>query len=103
MELASIADANEIRLRAERRLSEMMAAQPKAPGGRPYQSTGFSKNPVTDKLATLIDAGIDKNLEADANEIRMRAERRLGEMMDEGKDDRPHMAGIGDQRILKTP
>jgi hypothetical protein len=56
------ADANEIRLRAERRLGEMMAAQPKAPGGRPYQSTGFSKNPVTDKLATFIDAGIDPNL-----------------------------------------
>jgi hypothetical protein len=36
-------DAAEIRLRAERRLGEMMTAQPKAKGGQPYQSTGVSE------------------------------------------------------------
>jgi hypothetical protein len=53
-------DAIEIRLRAERRLGEMMTEQPKAPGGQPYQarSTGFPNNPV----GTLAQAGIDKNL-----------------------------------------
>jgi hypothetical protein len=40
----------------------MMAEQPKAKGGQPYQykSTGFHKNPV--EQPTLAQAGIDKNL-----------------------------------------
>ena len=46
-----------------------------------------------------------KNLEADATEIRLRAERRLGEMMDEGKPDRAAVGG--DRRVndgvSKTP
>jgi hypothetical protein len=70
--------------RAERRLGAMMDEQPKSVGGRPI--TGFSKNPVKEGPPTLAEAGIDKNLEADANEIRMRAERRLGELMDEQKE-----------------
>jgi hypothetical protein len=62
------ADAVEIRKRAERRLGEMMATQPKAKGGQPHQkkkpkSTGISKNPVEEEVPiTLADAGIDKNL-----------------------------------------
>jgi hypothetical protein len=45
---------------AERRLGQMMAAQPKAKGGQPYQkSTGVSDTPVE---ITLAEAGIDKNL-----------------------------------------
>jgi hypothetical protein len=53
-------DAIEIRLRAERRLGEMMAEQPKAQGGEQYHSepTGISGNPVP----TLASQGIDKNL-----------------------------------------
>ena len=47
----------------------------------------------------------NKDLEADANEIRLRAERRLGEMMDEGKPDRAAVGG--DRRVndgvSKTP
>jgi hypothetical protein len=52
--------AIEIRLRAERRLGEMMREMEKATGGQPYQSTGLSKNPVGS--STLAAQGIDKNL-----------------------------------------
>lgn len=56
--------AAEIRLRAERRIGELMAAQRDAGmlsgGGRPSEKTGFSDNPVS--KPTLSDAGIDKNL-----------------------------------------
>ena len=60
------ADAVEIRMRATRMLGQMMQAQREtvglAKGGKPYQgksrSTGLAKNPV----ATLAEAGINKNL-----------------------------------------
>lgn len=56
--------AAEIRIRAERRLGEMMAAQRDAgmmaQGGQPYQSTGSVSDPVG--APTLADAGIDKHL-----------------------------------------
>jgi hypothetical protein len=58
-------DAAEIRIRATRRVGEMMAVQPKAAGGQPYQSTGVSKTPV-ERPATLAETGIDKNLAKDA-------------------------------------
>jgi N6-adenosine-specific RNA methylase IME4 len=49
-------DAAQYRIRAERRLGEMMAAQPKArPGPKP--EIGFSDNPIS-----LREAGIDKSL-----------------------------------------
>jgi hypothetical protein len=57
-------DAAEIRIRAERRLGEFMAAQASTVGvnngGRP--KTGVSNTPVFDTPATLAEAGIDKNL-----------------------------------------
>src|SRR6516162_9358230 len=60
------ADAFEIRLRAERRLGELMAEQKAtvgvARGGHPYQATGFLKNPVVQRPGTLADAGIDNDL-----------------------------------------
>jgi len=55
-------DAAEIRIRAERRLGEMIAGQKATvglnEGGRP--KTGLQKNPVS--KPTLAEAGIDKNL-----------------------------------------
>lgn len=57
--------AAEIRIRAERRIGELMAAQrdagEMAKGGQPHQSTGLQKNPVA-AAPTLAEAGIDKNL-----------------------------------------
>jgi N6-adenosine-specific RNA methylase IME4 len=67
-----IDQATEIRLRAERRLGEMIIAQKKtvglAKGGQPYQtkSTGSSEEPVA---PTLASAGIDKKLSARAQKI----------------------------------
>jgi len=57
-------DAAEIRIRAERRIGEMMAAQREAgllTAGNPNLSNGFDRNPL-DKPITLAEAGIDKNL-----------------------------------------
>lgn len=39
----------------------LMAVQPKAKGGKPYQSTGSQVNPA-DRKATFTEAGIDKHL-----------------------------------------
>lgn len=56
-------DAAEIRIRAERRIGELMAAQRDsvgmAPAGRP--KIGLEENPIS-KPITLAEAGIDKNL-----------------------------------------
>lgn len=57
-------DASEIRLRAERRIGELMAAQRDAglmsTGGRPSE-TGLQTNPVS-APPSLAEVGIDKNL-----------------------------------------
>ena len=57
--------AAEIRIRAERRIGELMAAQRDAghmaKGGQPHQSTGLQKNPV-EVPPTLAEVGIDKSL-----------------------------------------
>ena len=58
------ADAVTLRLRAERRLGELMSAQREtvglAPAGRPKQ-IGLESNPII-RPPTLAEAGIDKNL-----------------------------------------
>jgi hypothetical protein len=53
-------DAAEIRIRAERRLGELLAEQPKATGGEQYHKapTGTNSEPVP----TLASQGIDKKL-----------------------------------------
>ena len=58
------ADAAEIKMRAERRLGEMMRAQKETvgfhKGGRP--KTGSVGDPVSEPKGTLAEAGIDKHL-----------------------------------------
>lgn len=65
------ADAAEIRIRAERRLGELIAGQKATDGlnagGRP-QKTGSDTEPVSQK-ATLAEAGIDKKLSARAQKM----------------------------------
>ena len=51
--------ATEIKVRAERRAGELLAAMEKAPGGQPYRSTGTAEEPV-ERTPTLADLGIDK-------------------------------------------
>jgi hypothetical protein len=51
-------DASEIRFRAERRIGELMAAQPPAKGGQPHQrdkSTGSRKDPVAAPTRSIAD------------------------------------------------
>lgn len=63
-------DAAEIRIRAERRLGELLAAQKAgdglSKGGRPAEKTGPQKVPVSPTLAA---AGIDKNLSSRAQKL----------------------------------
>jgi hypothetical protein len=71
------ADAVEIRMRAERRLGELMKDQKKTvganKGGRPSKKkTGSAENPVSEKPGTLAEAGIGKRL---ANEARTEAKK----------------------------
>lgn len=71
-------DAAEIRIRAERRLGEMIDEQKRtvglAKGGRPPSDakTGLAENPVSDspsKPISLREAGIDKNLANRARKV----------------------------------
>ena len=80
-------DAAEIRLRAERRLGEMLRDQKAtvglAKGGQPYQSTGAKTEPVA---PTLADAGIDKKLSARAQKLAAVPEEKFEGMVAEWKD-----------------
>ena len=72
------ADAFEIRVRAERRLGEMMNAQNLRPGN-PQWGTG--------NLIVLADAGIDKNLAKRARQFRELDEATFENLVAEGRDD----------------
>lgn len=65
-------DATEIRIRAERRLGELIKAQKEtvglASGGQPYQSTSSKPEPV-EKRPTLADSGISKKLSSHAQKV----------------------------------
>jgi len=76
-----IEQATAIRMRAERRLGEMMAAQPKAQGRR--TDLGFSETQVV--KATLADAGIDKNLANRARRAAALSEDQFAEKVEQAK------------------
>lgn len=77
------ADAYEIRKRAERRLGEVMAAQPKATGGN------FNKEKlrVSKKPVTLADAGIDKNLADRARKTAAMPDAEFERVIAEGREE----------------
>jgi N6-adenosine-specific RNA methylase IME4 len=52
-DLTLIAHAQEIKLRAERRMGELLRVMPKAKGGTPYKSTGSTARPVETTLKEL--------------------------------------------------
>lgn len=60
-------DAAEIRIRAERRLGEMLADADLQKGGRPAQETGRQQRPVS--APTLAQAGISKDLSSRAQKL----------------------------------
>lgn len=66
-------DASEIRIRAERRLGEMIRAQKEGPGLNQGAAgsivTGSERVPVKDMRPTLADVGIDKKLSARSQAI----------------------------------
>jgi hypothetical protein len=66
-------DAAEIRIRAERRLGEMIALQKKTvglnQGAKGSSVTGSIKTPVKDDRPTLAEAGVDKKLSARAQKM----------------------------------
>ena len=81
------ADAAEIRMRAERRVGELIQQQKKSVGlakgkaGPGRGKAGAAAGPAFPSVLTLADAGID-----DAAEIRIRAERRVGELIKAQRD-----------------
>ena len=76
------ADAFEIRIRAERRLGEMMAEQPKDKGGY----AGLYENPALDRPATLKESGIDKNLAHRARTLAAMPTEDFTVFVDEGRE-----------------
>jgi hypothetical protein len=95
------ADAFEIRLRAERRLGEMMAAQPKAVGtqgqligrgiigGQRTRQSGAAllAGPPTDPPISLAEAGIDKHLAKRARKLNALSKRNFENLITEGRND----------------
>jgi hypothetical protein len=78
-------DAAEIRIRAERRIGELMAAQRETVGmasggehGGRASKDGFRENP-SNARPTLAEAGIDKNLADRARKLARRPRRRIRE------------------------
>jgi N6-adenosine-specific RNA methylase IME4 len=86
-------DAAEIRLRAERRLGQMLAEQKKTVGmqsgarGRKGAGTrGSKKEPHVDAPPMLSEAGIDKKLSARAQKLAAVPEEKLEELLGDWRD-----------------
>jgi hypothetical protein len=83
------ADAVEIRLRAVRRLGEMMAEQAKTVGlnqGAVPGKTGLRGNPVLDSRPTLKSQGIDKTLAHQARILSRQSSERFEETIAHARD-----------------
>lgn len=81
------ADAFEIRVRAERRLGELMAAQPKAKGGSEAGVGRRGNAGLPKTLITLADAGIDKNLAHRARRLNALTTNEFETLIAEGRED----------------
>jgi N6-adenosine-specific RNA methylase IME4 len=81
-------DAFEIRLRAEKRVGEMMESQKETVGlataGRPTKEIGFSENPIS--KPTLAEAGIDKNLANRARKLHSLPKEEFERVVSEGRE-----------------
>jgi hypothetical protein len=81
------ADAVEIRLRAERKVGQLMAMQVKMvgfnEGGRP--KTGLSENPVS-KPPTLAEAGINKNLAHRSRQLAKESDKKFEATLTQARD-----------------
>ena len=92
-------DAAEIRIRAERRLGEMIQAQKKTVGlnvgAKGSIVTGTSRGPLKDDRPTLADAGISKNLSSRAQKLAAVPEDKFEELVGEWRG----KASASDSRI----
>src|SRR5260370_37165457 len=82
------ADAFELRIRAERRLGEIIAAQKATVGlNRGALVGGTSREPPRDTRPTLAQAGIDKKLSARAQKLAAIPPAAFEAMVKEGRKD----------------
>lgn len=83
-------DAAEIRIRAERRLGQLIAEQKEtvglATGGKPYQSTGSDTAPVETRAPTLAEIGVDKKLSSHSQKVAAIPEDDFENIVDEWRD-----------------
>ncbi len=80
-------DAAEIRMRAERRLGELIVAQKETVGlGQPGVKPQLSAHGEPNRRATLADAGIDKKLSSRAQKLAAVPEEKFEGMMGEWRE-----------------
>jgi hypothetical protein len=98
-------DASEIRIRAERRLGEMIRTQKEtvglATGGQPYQSkpTSTSKEPV--ERPTLSDVGISKKLSSRSQAIASIPEEEFEETLTQHREEQQAVTAKTMERLSK--
>lgn len=89
-------NALELRVKATRRIGLLMAEQPKATGGQPYQATGVSNTPVA---PTLAEQGVDKNLAKHARILAALSDESFASLLAQSRD---AMRQAGAKIIRKT-
>lgn len=87
--VATVNQATEVRLLAERQMGEFLASMPKAPAGRPAKEIGSREEPINERPATLAEIGITKKQSARAQKLAAipadEFEQRVEAAKDEGK------------------